>query len=89
MELEDDQRPLTLTRLHACTLLNTRVDADGSPEGQRGAFTDSGLISESSMEIEIRGSDPGNQPGTAAECQILDRPLNQDQNSALKSDQIH
>src|SRR6266403_152686 len=40
-------------------------------------------------EIEIRGSGTGNQSGTAAECQILDSPLNKDQNSALKSDQIH
>src|SRR5690349_25153574 len=39
-------------------------------------------------EIEIRGNAAGDQPCTAAECQILYRPLNENENAALKRNQI-
>src|SRR5258708_13833972 len=39
-------------------------------------------------EIEIRGSDARDQPCTATECQILYRPLNENENATLKRNQI-
>src|SRR5260370_2290549 len=39
-------------------------------------------------EIEIRGSDAGDQPCTATECQILYCPLNENENATLERNQI-
>src|SRR5258708_39118453 len=39
-------------------------------------------------EIEIRGSAAGDQPRTAVECQILYRPLNENENATLERNQI-
>jgi hypothetical protein len=40
------------------------------------------------VEVEVRRYDAGDQPGTAIECQVLDRPLNEDQEPILKCDVI-
>src|SRR5882762_4261050 len=39
-------------------------------------------------EIEIRGNAAGDQPCTATECQILYRPLNENENATLERNQI-
>ena len=41
------------------------------------------------VEVEVRGNDAGDQSRTAIECQVLDGPLDKNQNPALERDQIH
>src|SRR5262245_33348616 len=41
------------------------------------------------IEVEVRRRSAGNQPGSTIESQILNCPLNEYQDTALKLDQVH